>query len=776
MKKKTIVKATAAMLTVGMILQPMSFNVYAQESENTDTAYEASREDVNSDTAEDDSNEKENTNEAENSQGDTSTSDENQKGQSTDSKDEEMASDTDVLANASDTEPLGSTVEKQKASPVSDEDSSHITILSAVSGENTTDPDTSETDTSGERSNNEKGDEANTDIVASSPESAEKTNDTAQTEPDKQNKIEETAVDPETTAPNNVNTIVPSDDKQGSDISYKANLHILGTEIPIANSTATIEAGDANSDKTLGDVSQDFKGTDLGDVQAGDLVIKGDMSIEGDTTKDAVHDMDKDTKHDVKADLDVSAIHTSIEKSGSMVGKSGGADAVYVNNMETGLRSTFKFGSDLNGEFYVPSSLEDAQAHYILSSADGKPLIYRINYAKSTFAKDNVSILMDLDLTQMGALNTTYNGSNKVLYGESGIKENFNHTDAEYGDTYDTSTFGNLKKLITSSSRKISLLLKDVLFHEAKGNSTTKETDTAITTTTKGSIDGTLVGYMKADVGHNRVKGNVSYVWGAMQDADGKDVNATDDKVMLTVQFTETTPKMTLINTPPTLELRDKTITAGEELEERDLIAKAEDSDGKDLRNAIQLIDNGDFDNTKAGKYTFTFKVTDKNGTIVTKNAIVTVALKSSPNMPTDPNNPSKPDKPENPGTPVNPDNSRNYSHSHGGEHSSRGSAAASGATIVETVANTPQGPGTSLADSEPVANIEEIPAEKPEVKDTSTATEETKAVTHLNKAVRNVQTGDESRLYLWLTMILASLVAFIADVVYLRKKAESTN
>ena len=230
--------------------------------------------------------------------------------------------------------------------------------------------------------------------------------------------------------------------------------------------------------------------------------------------------------------------------------------------METGLRSTFTFGSDLSGEFYVPASLEDAQAHYILSSADGAPLIYRINYANSTFSKDKVIILMDLDLTHMNAQNTTYNCSNKVLYGENGVKENFNHTNtkAEYGDTYDTSTFGNLQQLITSSARKISLLLKDVLFHSATGNSTTTETDTETKTTTQGSISGTLVGYMKADFGHSTVKGNVSYVWGAIQDANGKDINAKDDKVMLTTQFTETTPKNNPV-TPGTPDTKDARVT-----------------------------------------------------------------------------------------------------------------------------------------------------------------------------------------------------------------------
>ena len=378
--------------------------------------------------------------------------------------------------------------------------------------------------------------------------------------------IEEPAVDKATTAPNNVNVAAPSDDKQGSDISYKANMSILGMEFPVANSTATITPEDANSGKKLVDVSADFQGTGLGDVKAGDLVVKGDMSIEGNTTKDAAHDAEKDSRHDIKADLDVSAIHTSIENSGSILyGGAAAAKAVYVNNLETGLRSTFVIGNDLNGEFYVPTSLEDAQAHYILSSADGAPLIYRINYANSTFSKDKVTILMDLDLTRMDEKKTTYDGSNKVLYGENGVKENFNHTDAEYGDTYDTSTFGNLQQLITSSAKKISLLLKDVLFHSATSNSTTTETDTETKTTTQGSINGTLVGYMKANVGHNRVKGSVSYVWGAMQDANGKDINAKDDKVMLTTQFTKTTPKNNPVTpgTPNTNDAQDTPGAAG---------------------------------------------------------------------------------------------------------------------------------------------------------------------------------------------------------------------
>ena len=51
--------------------------------------------------------------------------------------------------------------------------------------------------------------------------------------------IEEPAVDKATTAPNNVNEAAPSDEKQGSDISYKASLFGI---FPLADSTATIRA------------------------------------------------------------------------------------------------------------------------------------------------------------------------------------------------------------------------------------------------------------------------------------------------------------------------------------------------------------------------------------------------------------------------------------------------------------------------------------------------------------------------------------------------------
>ena len=227
---------------------------------------------------------------------------------------------------------------------------------------------------------------------------------------------------------------------------------------------------------------------------------------------------------------------------------------ISVNNMETGLRATFTFGNDLDGSFHTPTDLEDAKKHYELSSADGSPMIYRINYANSKFAKDKVSIAMDLDLTKMTPLVNRYSsaGANyKNLYGTDPVTgkenhiENYNYPASEYGTRYQTSVFGNLKELINNSAKKIQLVMKGVKLNSASANRVETETENEKTTTTEGTVHGTLVGYMKADMGMNRVKGKASYVWGAIQNDAGRDsvTGQNNDKVNLTVKFTTTEKK-----------------------------------------------------------------------------------------------------------------------------------------------------------------------------------------------------------------------------------------
>ena len=396
--------------------------------------------------------------------------------------------------------------------------------------------------------------------------------------------VAEPAADPGTTAPNNANKEdhvdhVVENDKQGTDIHFKADGEVkttlFGAEITIPvhkDYNAEIKPEDTKDDKKLKDTVQEFKYTDLGKLKNNDLVMHGDLSIQkdGDTTpfdstSDKAKDVEKTDTYTLKADLDVSPVHNTINAMSSLVGNftSNGKD-VYVNNLETGLRATFTMENNLNGSFHLPTDLEDAKKHYELSSADAdadgkpKPMIYRINYGNSSFAEDKVTLAMDLDLTKMGSLPNQYSSAGadyKNLYGKDSATgkanhvENFNHPDSAYGTYYQTSAFGNLRELVNHSAKKIQLIMKGIKFNSANGNRVESEsnTDTATervtdkTVTTEGTVLGTLVGYMKADTGKQNVLGKAKFVWGAIQNDAGRDKVAgqDNDKVYLTVKFTD---------------------------------------------------------------------------------------------------------------------------------------------------------------------------------------------------------------------------------------------
>ena len=381
--------------------------------------------------------------------------------------------------------------------------------------------------------------------------------------------VSEPAADPATTAPNNVNNVV-KDDKQGTDIS--ASFWFWG-------GTTKVTPNDVKEGKKLGQVSGDLNGTSFGEMSSGDVVLKGDLSIKKDestenydSTSSSSHEVNKEDSYSLKADLDVSAVTKSINASKVFVEDAVGTNPndSFVNNLQTGLRATFVMGDNLNGEFYRPRNLQDAKEHYALSSSDGNPMIYRINYSNSSFDKNKVVLAMDLDLTNMHQLDNKYlspkTDRNMYLYGKKtngdpNVIENFNHTVTdEHGnkkvnyDTpdiheYQTSVFGNLQELVNQSAQKIQLIMKGIKLKSASGNrtesaptttATATETVTEKTITTEGSIQGTLVGYMTSNVGKRR-EIPVSYKWGAIQNDAGRDKVAgqDNDKVYLTVKFTD---------------------------------------------------------------------------------------------------------------------------------------------------------------------------------------------------------------------------------------------
>ena len=336
-------------------------------------------------------------------------------------------------------------------------------------------------------------------------------------------RVVEAPANPTTTVPNNVDTVVADDNKQGTDIVSKAS-SLLG---PIIDVDTSITPEEAKGDGTIGEknprvpgILRNIKNKDV--VMMGDLSIAKDNSTDFDSTSDATHEVNKEDSYSLKADLDVNAVNNAINASAKLNGL---MKKVNIDKMETGLRSTFEMGRDLEGSFHLPTDLEDAKKHYELSSADGSPMMYRINYGNSSFAKDKVSIAMDLDLSK------------------------YQNPKAEI------STFGALNDLINKSAKKIQLIMKGIKFNAAHGNVEETETATEKTTTAEGTIRGTLVGYMKADVSYSIfASGNASYVWGAIQNEEGRDFVAGRDrvagndngnnKVDLTVKMTTTETKV----------------------------------------------------------------------------------------------------------------------------------------------------------------------------------------------------------------------------------------
>ena len=369
--------------------------------------------------------------------------------------------------------------------------------------------------------------------------------------------VEEAAVDSGTTAPNNVNTVVSDDQKQGTDISTHADKTSGGETGPVIHVDATVTAEDAKGEKTIAESYPGVENNVISELKNKDVVLQGDLSIKKDesteaydSTNTAAHQVNKEDSYSLKADLDVSSVTNAINASAGIIP---GSNDMFVRNLETGLRSTFTLGNDVEGSFHLPTDLEDAKKHYELSSADGNPMIYRINYGKSSFSKKKVSLVMDLDLTQMTPLakqGSDENAANERIYGKDPVTgkpnpiENFNPSPTT-GRHASTSVFGNLQELINKSSQKIQLVMKGLKINATSSNRVETETETEKNISTEGSIAGTLVGYMKSDLKYVYATGNTSYVWGAVQNDSGRDKVAGqgNDKVLLTVKMNTVEPK-----------------------------------------------------------------------------------------------------------------------------------------------------------------------------------------------------------------------------------------
>lgn len=110
------------------------------------------------------------------------------------------------------------------------------------------------------------------------------------------------------------------------------------------------------------------------------------------------------------------------------------------------------------------------------------------------------------------------------------------------------------------------------------------------------------------------------------QTVEDKDLTFTG-----TWKFTSIKPLSTL-NEAPNLQVKDAEITVGETLNLKDLIISATDKEDGDLKEKVEIVDKGGFDNNKIGTYKITYKVADSKGATATKQATVTVKEKTKSN------------------------------------------------------------------------------------------------------------------------------------------------
>ena len=396
----------------------------------------------------------------------------------------------------------------------------------------------------------------------------------------------ETPVDSSTTLPNNVDTVIPDDETKGTEINSSisgqrieydpgfgtpetAYVGTSHTEIKV-NISPEESKGEETLSPTFGsaffleDKPDNHPSSDVADTlrtrKNNDFVIKGDLSIakedstEGmDSTDTAPHTVKPEESYILKAEYDVSAVANSRETFGKFFpygveNVPNESPLVKTANAELGFRSTFSLGADLNGSFYRPKSIEDAKAHYVLESADGNALLYRINYAKSSFSKDKVSLQMDFDV-------------------QDGVENS-------------AGTLQSFTNLLKNSAKKIQIIAKGLRLDSASGNRAVTDTAEETRRSVEGTIQNTLVGYMNStslylyrDHSEEDINSNSNEIswkedsydlhnafqWGAIQSDSGRDfVSGKDalsgkenDKILLTVQFTDVEKKNQPTNTNP---------------------------------------------------------------------------------------------------------------------------------------------------------------------------------------------------------------------------------
>ena len=385
-----------------------------------------------------------------------------------------------------------------------------------------------------------------------------------------------------------------------------------------------------------------------------ELTLGGDILIGDDTEHNALHGVKRGENLEYTGRLDVSSIKNQIKL--LKENYKGNSDTITTKDIKSEFVATLEIPKGLEIPADLKATLTENKLFEVKAGDvkhDGNKIIVKMtlkkDYTKFTDLYNDVTSVSDtLDLkvknikvkddvksgeqlTVIGNVNGVFKG---VATTKAGKKESYNYLwTAE--QTEDGKDF-SIKDQKDNKTIQYTVILPykvNYKFKSADGKNLPEEVTNLLPKSYE--IEKGQTAYL------NEAEKNEKLGFEDVKVADGtwkfkawnktKEENVKSDVTFTgTWQFTSTKPLPNL-NEAPQLEVADKEIMVGDPLDLKTLIIKATDKEDGDLKDKVEIIDKGGFDNNKVGTYKITYKVTDSKGAFVTKQATVKVKDKVKP-------------------------------------------------------------------------------------------------------------------------------------------------
>ena len=389
-----------------------------------------------------------------------------------------------------------------------------------------------------------------------------------------------------------------------------------------------------------------------------ELTLGGDILIGDDTEHNALHGVKRGENLEYTGRLDVSSIKNQIQLLKDNY--KGNSDTITTKDIKSEFVAELTIPEGLEIPKDLKATLTDNKLFEIKNGdvkLDGNKIIVKMtlknaNYTKFTDLYTDVTSVpdtLDLKVPKIKVKDNVSNGSELTVVGkvhgnfkgqafsQSGKKESYNYLwTAEQTEDGKDFLIKDEKDNKTIQYTVILPYKVNYDFISADGKNLPEEVTNLLPKSYE--IEKGQVAYV------NEVEKNEKLGFEDVKVADGiwkfkawnktKEENVKSDVTFTgTWQFTSKKPTSNP-NEGPQLEVADKEIMVGEPLDLKTLIIKATDKEDGDLKDKVQIVDKGGFDNNKVGTYKITYKVTDSKGASVTKQATVKVKEKQKPQAP----------------------------------------------------------------------------------------------------------------------------------------------